>query len=51
VIRSEHDRGAVLLIDQRYARSFYASLLPPHWRILNINGPDEVESALRGFWE
>lgn len=50
VIRSEHDRGAVLLIDQRYARSFYASLLPPHWRILNINGPDEIESALLGFW-
>jgi DNA excision repair protein ERCC-2 len=45
VIRSEYDRGAVLLIDQRYARSEYASLLPPHWRISNINAPNDIGLA------
>ena len=32
VIRSEEDRGVILLIDQRYAQSRYRSLLPVHWQ-------------------
>ena len=31
VIRSETDRGVVLLIDQRYYQQDYLSLCPPHW--------------------
>lgn len=50
VIRSENDRGAVLLIDQRYGRAGYLGLLPPHWRLSSIGGPHDIESALRGFW-
>ena len=42
VIRSETDRGVVLLIDQRYYQSDYLSLCPPHWRF-------EADS-LEGFW-
>ncbi|SFD75007.1 Rad3-related DNA helicase [Paenibacillus catalpae] len=31
LIRSESDRGALLLIDDRYAQPQYARLLPPEW--------------------
>jgi DNA excision repair protein ERCC-2 len=36
VIRSEHDRGALLLIDARYATHRYKTLLPSHWRPTRI---------------
>ncbi|GLX70622.1 ATP-dependent DNA helicase [Paenibacillus glycanilyticus] len=32
LIRSESDRGTLLLIDDRYAQPQYARLLPPEWR-------------------
>ncbi len=31
VIRSEEDRGAILLIDDRYRKSLYKNLMPPEW--------------------
>jgi len=33
VIRTETDRGRVLLIDERYFTAEHAALLPPFWRI------------------
>jgi Rad3-related DNA helicase len=36
VIRSEHDRGSLLLIDARYATHRYRTLLPNHWRPTRI---------------
>lgn len=33
VIRTEHDRGVVYLLDERYARSQALALLPSWWRI------------------
>ncbi len=42
VIRSETDRGVVLLIDNRYFQQEYLRLCPPHWRF-------EAESLER-FW-
>ena len=51
VIRSKSDRGAVLLIDQRYARAGYRSLLPLDWRIHQIDRLSDVEMLLEGFWK
>ncbi len=42
VIRSETDRGVVVLIDQRYYQKDYLSLCPPHWRFEG--------DTLEGFW-
>jgi len=39
VIRSEDDRGALLLIDQRYGTRRYSTLLPQTWRPARIGGP------------
>ncbi len=35
VIRSQEDRGLILLLDERYYQREYAQLLPEHWRIQN----------------
>jgi DNA excision repair protein ERCC-2 len=38
VIRSETDRGIVLLIDRRFAEARYRQLFPKHWRVeKNVN--------------
>jgi Rad3-related DNA helicase len=36
VIRSEEDRGAVLLIDSRFATAKYRALFPEHWQHIRI---------------
>ena len=43
VIRSETDRGVVLLIDHRYFQRDYLTLCPPHWRFEG--------DSLQGFWD
>jgi DNA excision repair protein ERCC-2 len=50
VIRSEQDRGVILLIDRRYAQSGYRELLPAHWQLRWTAGADALQSALAGFW-
>jgi Rad3-related DNA helicase len=52
VIRSETDRGAVLLIDSRYARADYKGLFPPEWsHCLELAGNSSAREALEKFWE
>ena len=51
VIRSAHDRGVVLLVDQRYARHGYRSLLPAYWQPWRIKDSVKLERALVSFWQ
>ena len=46
VIRSEHDRGIVILVDDRFRQATYRRLMPPHWQ--PRSGP--LESLLARFW-
>jgi Rad3-related DNA helicase len=50
VIRSENDRGFVLLIDDRYDTPVYRSLFPSEWQPVNVADQDAVRSELNGFW-
>jgi len=51
VIRSESDRGAVLLIDERYGHRSYQELFPPHWRKYEkIKNPPAISKTLQSFW-
>jgi DNA excision repair protein ERCC-2 len=50
VIRTEKDRGVVLLIDQRYARYQYKSLLREEWDPVWVHDPEQLVDGLRQFW-
>nr|WP_225877830.1 ATP-dependent DNA helicase [Alkalibacter mobilis] len=51
VIRSEEDKGAVLLIDERYGHRNYKKLFPKHWhRCKYIDDKNELTKVLKEFW-
>jgi DNA excision repair protein ERCC-2 len=50
VIRTDTDRGVVLLIDQRYGSEHYRSLLPDYWRTRCVRSRDEFADVLLNFW-
>ena len=52
VIRSENDRGMVLLIDDRYDLPEMKLLFPTHWHhIRYTRDPDTLERILTDFWD
>lgn len=51
VIRTEQDRGIVLLVDDRFARSSYRKLFPHEWQPLHIiSNIQAIEEQSRVFW-
>ena len=50
VIRSENDRGFVLLIDDRYETPAYTELFPADWQPETVGDADELSDALHEFW-
>lgn len=50
VIRSETDRGVILLIDTRFTTPAYKSLLPQEWRPVLVNKFDTIGDVLGDFW-
>jgi DNA excision repair protein ERCC-2 len=50
VIRSEADRGVVMLIDTRYTGPPYRLMLPAEWRPAFIDGVEKVGKVLTEFW-
>ncbi len=52
VIRSESDRGSVVLIDDRFATPTYRSIFPSHWHSLRyVGNTRSLRELLRRFWE
>lgn len=50
VIRSEEDRGAILLVDTRYSLPQYASLFPSDWQVRFIQNEKQMGHILDKFW-
>ncbi|TLM76452.1 ATP-dependent DNA helicase [Microbulbifer harenosus] len=50
VIRTETDRGVVILADTRFAEPFYQPLLPAHWRLQTCATGEALSNALGNFW-
>lgn len=50
VIRSEQDRGAVLLLDERYRQGDYQSLLPPHFQVRFLQDAEEIAPLMQDFY-
>lgn len=52
VIRSETDRGVVVLVDDRYAEPATYRLFPKSWRHIKYTGdPYSLNTAISRFWE
>lgn len=52
VIRTASDKGAVLLLDERFCRNDYRSLFPAHWsHCKTVYSPGALEQELAAFWE
>ena len=51
VIRTPQDKGAVLLIDDRFASASYRRLFPAHWAHCRfVYGSGEFQAGLAQFW-
>lgn len=51
VIRSEQDRGSVLLIDSRFSQPSYRRLFPQHWDLpRSVRKSEEISGLLQEFW-
>lgn len=50
VIRTENDRGTVLLIDTRYSHSQYKDLFPKEWQVQPVQNHSQIRQILGEFW-
>ncbi|MFC6182507.1 ATP-dependent DNA helicase [Lactiplantibacillus daowaiensis] len=51
LIRSSHDTGIVLLLDQRFASRRYTDLFPPHWQYYQtIQSVPQLTATIQNFW-
>ena len=51
VIRTEADRGAIVLIDERFTHARYRQLFPTHWRGFQVvRNTMEIRDKLKNFW-
>ena len=50
VIRSENDRGVVLLIDSRFTSPRYQDMYPDDWNSKSVSEPNDVVNILQEFW-
>ncbi len=51
VIRSDTDRGVVLLIDARFGEARYRRLFPGWWKYLRVRHAAAIRNAVAGFWD
>lgn len=50
VIRSENDRGFILLIDDRYEKYEYQQLFPHEWQPIELKSQEDVCETIQQFW-
>lgn len=51
VIRTETDKGVVLLMDMRYKQENYRELMPEHWHVQDVKSMSGLTEKLKKFWE
>jgi len=51
LIRSDKDRGVILLLDDRFLTGEYRGLFPTEWSDLAPTDLGKVEAQLRAFWD
>ena len=51
VIRTDEDRGVILLLDNRFLGSDYRRLFPLEWEGYQTSGLSEARKKIGAFWE
>ena len=51
LIRTETDRGVIVLLDDRYLRVDYRGLFPKEWDDIKDVSQETIEETLKKFWE
>jgi Rad3-related DNA helicases len=52
LIRSEHDKGAALLIDDRYMQNEYRDLFSRLWTSYDVvTSPEDIKANLEEFYK
>jgi Rad3-related DNA helicase len=52
VIRSENERGVVVLLDDRFATPEYRGIMPEHWSHMKfINNAKDLLKEVTNFWK
>lgn len=51
VIRTETDRGVVMLMDMRYKQENYRELMPAHWKVSDVKSMSALTEKLEKFWK
>lgn len=50
VIRSETDRGVIVLADLRFKQAFYRQLMPDIWQVRPLPNSRQLKPELQNFW-
>ena len=50
VIRSESDRGVILLIDARFNEVRYRHLFPAWWQPRRVGRLEDIRQSVQAFW-
>ena len=51
VIRTQEDRGIIVLLDERFLQSDYNALYPREWKNRIVGNVETVDAEIRKFWE
>ena len=51
VIRTEKDKGVIVLLDSRFLEGGYDGLLPEEWKNMDIVNINTIKSKLYDFWK
>lgn len=51
VIRTATDRGAILLLDERFLQNSYQSLFPREWFPYDVVSAESIGKHLSDFWD
>ena len=50
IIRTDSDKGQLLLLDDRFARQDIRALLPHEWNIKTVYSPEDMKDRIKNFW-
>ena len=51
VIRTEEDRGVILLLDERFSERQYKNTFPREWKGMKYCNIHQIEALIQEFWE